>query len=158
MLPPGSASVSIMVHPTGGVSGLPAPPRTAICATIRSFGATPVGTGMVTWLLPPDEVLPVAFERSEMIPVPGVGVAVGDGVPPGVGVVAGGGEVVGVGEATDPLLTVTDTETVARTVLLVEKALTTNVCWPLGRVVVSKAILHLPPDGEHTPPLPVPSG
>jgi hypothetical protein len=57
-----------------------------------------------------------------------------------------------------PLLTVTVTLTVARTALVVENALITNVCWPLDTLVVSKLILHLPPDGLHTLPSMVPSG
>jgi hypothetical protein len=65
---------------------------------------------------------------------------------------------VAVGVGVVRLLTVTATDTVARTALLVEKALITNVCWPSGTVVVSKLMLQLVPDVEHTFPLPVPSG
>ena len=85
-----------------------------------------------------------------------VGVGAGVGVLAGVGVTTGVAVTVGVG--VEPLLTVTATDTVARTALLVEKALITNVCEPLDTVVVSKLILQLPPDGPHIFPLPVPSG
>lgn len=88
----------------------------------------------------------------------GVGVRLGVGVGPGVGVMTGVGVTTGLGVAVERLLTVTATETVARTALLVENASITSVCCPSGTVVVSKLILHLPPDGEHTFPLPAPSG
>ena len=92
-----------------------------------------------------------------MNPHAGVGFGVGVG---GVGVALGDGDGVGVavGVGVEPLLTVTATDTVARTALLVENASITNVCEPLDTVVVSKLILQLPPDGPHIFPSPVPSG
>jgi hypothetical protein len=59
---------------------------------------------------------------------------------------------------TRQLLTVTGTETVARTALLTENALITNVCEPLVTVVLLKLILHEPFTGLHTFPSPLPSG
>jgi len=70
--------------------------------------------------------------------------------PAGVGVAVGVDEV-------PPLRTVTATVTVARTALLVENALITRLCEPSETLVVSKLILHLPPEGLHTLPS-VPSG
>jgi len=102
-------------------------------------------------------VAPLTGDKTVSVEFPtGVGVAVGVGVMAGVGVAVTVGVTVGVG--IEPLLTVTAMDTVARTALLVEKALITNVCGPLVTVVVLKLILHAPPDGPHTFPLPVPSG
>src|ERR1700751_1676291 len=103
----------------------------------------------------PPIVAPLTGETTVSVePPPGVGVAAGVAVGTGVGVTTG----VTVGVGTEPLLTVTVTDTVARTALVVEKALITKVCEPLGKVVLSKLILHEPPYGLHTFPLPLPSG
>src|ERR1700751_5824000 len=93
--PPLSLSRLTSDQPAGAFNVVPEPPRTVTWATITSLATAPAGTGIVTWLLPP-EVLPVATLRSAIGP-PGVGVAVGVGVADGLGVGVTRGVGVGLG-------------------------------------------------------------
>ena len=92
-----SLSRRICVHPAGAVSAVDEPPRTVICATITSFTTAPDGTGIVTWLPPPEGVLAVARFLTAIGPGAGVGVPDGVGVGDAVGTGEGVGEITPVG-------------------------------------------------------------
>src|SRR5208282_4607937 len=85
------------LHPVGGVIAV-VPPRTAICAIIRSLGCTPMGTLTASCVLTV-EVLPVPAARHAIRVPPGVAVGVAEAVKLGLGTVVavGMGVLLGVG-------------------------------------------------------------